>query len=764
MADSLESNPRRAVAVRLLAGAVMASALAAPTHADPAAFGGWQAMRVVLQDGSPSRLRVSDLDGDGRDTLLVVNTRLARLEAYRWRPPEQREAPPASDPDRPNELPMAPEFERQEVPLDQLPQDAIAADLDGDGRAELLVLVSSPNRLLRLARDGADDRWQKQEQWDLPSGSYGESSRLLRLWRPTAGAGPRAMIDFADGIATLELEPGAQPAWLEPRDRTAQRGWWLSDTDGDADADLIVWSGESGRTVQWWEAADGRLLPPQVLHDRPADGVLVRATASGADELWLLGGVQSGMLRRYRMSVGERSELGRREALVLPAGEGAAWCGMRLGERRVLVTADKDQPRLLVYELTETGWRVGEDYPVLAETQRLVAPAAEPGLLLIGLKDAGELYASRWDGERFTFPRVWAPDGAGADAAGAGGGDGEEVADVKTADDDGDRRIVGLGEAGPTAWWAQRVGADLRLYTWSAGEAQPTRIDFKDAGEKIERAEWLGDHRLLVHEQYARNPKLLTRGEDGAARLDESAHVRKLKLEQVRLIETEGSLRVARIADGVLQWLDATMQPSDQVMLTEGRRLVSYVPIEGGAAWALEQGGAFAHRLEPDEAGIPRVTRSVKLPGGSALQRDRVLGLMLVQHHGVIRLSEGRSPQLELIQSMDGRLGRPEAPRDATIHRALAADVTGDGADELLLADDKRHELTLLDEDGEELVPRLSWVVFEDRAYPYGYSSETTVSEPRVVVGCDLDGDDHRDLAMLCHDRLLIYLGREETP
>ena len=55
----------------------------------------------------------------------------------------------------------------------------------------------------------------------------------------------------------------------------------------------------------------------------------------------------------------------------------------------------------------------------------------------------------------------------------------------------------------------------------------------------------------------------------------------------------------------------------------------------------------------------------------------------------------------------------------------------------------------------------IAWPVFEDKKYPYGYDEDSAVGEPRAIVVADLDGDGGRDLAMLCHDRLVLYLTRE---
>ena len=102
--------------------------------------------------------------------------------------------------------------------------------------------------------------------------------------------------------------------------------------------------------------------------------------------------------------------------------------------------------------------------------------------------------------------------------------------------------------------------------------------------------------------------------------------------------------------------------------------------------------------------------------------------------------------------------------KEATIHRFLVADVTGDGNEDVLLCDDKRHEFTGAHATDKELKELISWQVFEDQAYPYGGEHESQVTEPRAVVGLDADGDGRPDLALLCQDRLLIYMSKDANP
>ena len=52
---------------------------------------GWQGMRIVKQEGSPTRLFAADLAGNGRKQVVVVNTRMSRLDIYRWLAADERQ-------------------------------------------------------------------------------------------------------------------------------------------------------------------------------------------------------------------------------------------------------------------------------------------------------------------------------------------------------------------------------------------------------------------------------------------------------------------------------------------------------------------------------------------------------------------------------------------------------------------------------------------------------------------------------------------------
>ena len=699
-----------------------------------AEFHGWEALRVVAVEGQPERFFAADLNADGRQELVLVNTRQSRLDLYRWLPPAERKPIQPSDPNSPNELPLAPDWGHAELALDDLPADAVAADLDGDKRPELLV-VTGPTLKLSAYRQEADKRWQRFKHWDLLTGQLAGRGRIALL-RTGANDKRELLISCEQGIQVVPLDDPGRAVWYHPRETAGRVDWRLADLDGDGDQDLLEWTTKANQSVRWYECAEGALRPPQALYDQSVTQVGALNGGSTPADVLCLGGAQSGLLRRYQLARGEDSPYGRRATLPIA---GAPWCGVKLDGAAALAALDPTEPKIRVYRLVDDQWTSEESYPTLGGIRELVAPAARPGTLLLWTKEAADLYETRWEQGRLTFPKPL-------------------VKSPETAD----RRIVALETVDDTLWWAQRVGEHLDLYVWPADAKEAKLTRFEKAGAKVERVLWLGGERILVQQAYSSAAKLLTLEKGKVVPVD-LPHLAKVNLTEYRLYRDGKRLRPGRLADGVLQWLDDSLLPQDQVMLPDGQKLAGYVPLAGDEALALEQGGQFLHRLKTDASGIARTTLSVKLPGGLSLRQDPVLGLFLIDGDRIARLSAGRPWELKLRDTIDGRHGRPSGVKEATIHRFFTTDIDGDGRDDVVLCDDRKHNMSVMERSGDELRDVVSWQVLEDQAYPYGEErSSVPVAEPRGIVSFDADGDGNRDLGLLSQDRLLLYVGREE--
>lgn len=117
---------------------------------------------------------------------------------------------------------------------------------------------------------------------------------------------------------------------------------------------------------------------------------------------------------------------------------------------------------------------------------------------------------------------------------------------------------------------------------------------------------------------------------------------------------------------------------------------------------------------------------------------------VLLGSTGVLRVPLRKSLELHALR-------RHEPPTPKTVYYSgLAADLDGDGTRELLLADAHLNGLHVLVAERDKLRRALSFPVFQT-------NSRESSGEPHGMATGDIDGDGHDDLLLLCHDRLLIY-------
>ncbi|MEM6689774.1 MAG: hypothetical protein AAF664_10130 [Planctomycetota bacterium] len=718
------------------------SALADQTKAKPSSdFPGWQGIRVIQQDGRPRTMRRADLDGDGRQELIVVNDRYSRLDIYRFVDAANREAEANLNDDfeSPNRLSMAANVERRELQLEQLPRDIVVDKIGSDGKIRLAVLVTSPNRILFYEPDD-ESGWEQVRKVDLLEGS------LLPLKQTMLFAGDgdngRLLVAFRHGIQQVALDQTTRPKWIRPRSKRNLVSWWLADIDGDQNSDIVEQRSDDAHSIYWMPARDTvRFDTPRPIYDRQLGGAEV---LSGYDkaQLVFLDASGQGLVRRYEHRKRDEQAMIALRPLPASSGQNDVWCGIQLGMEKSIVMVDPDRPRLSVYRSSDSGWESMGDFPALSDIKALTAPQAEPGTLLIRTDDNADLFKCEWDGGRLTYPKQWSPDETNAD-----------------------RAIVALETTGTTTWWVQRIGSDLHLHLWKSDDPQPKLEVFKGVGGTVQEVVWLGENRILIQDRRSRGLRVASsqsskKDEWAKAKVEQPSHLQQGGLGEYNLIDVDGEPRVCRMVDGVAQWLDDELQPIEQVMLEGGRELLDFVADSTTSGWALQKDEPYLFRIETDESGVPQATDRIKLSEGSSLKRDPVLGIMLVGRDQIVQLGAGAGGVLELVEALDQRSGRVGGMRQSSVNRMLRTDIDMDGREDLLLCDDKKHRLKAVILRDQSMAEIAEWPVFEDLSYPYGGASiENYVTEPRACLGLDFDGDGRPDLALLCHDRLLIYLG-----
>ena len=82
-------------------------------------------------------------------------------------------------------------------------------------------------------------------------------------------------------------------------------------------------------------------------------------------------------------------------------------------------------------------------------------------------------------------------------------------------------------------------------------------------------------------------------------------------------------------------------------------------------------------------------------------------------------------------------------------------DLNGDGEPNILFLEGARNHLEIASiDEGGSLKPEVRWRVFEQKTFR---GRGTAGMEPREAIIADLTGDDRNDIAIIVHDRVLLY-------
>jgi len=133
-----------------------------------------------------------------------------------------------------------------------------------------------------------------------------------------------------------------------------------------------------------------------------------------------------------------------------------------------------------------------------------------------------------------------------------------------------------------------------------------------------------------------------------------------------------------------------------------------------------------------------------KFAGGS----DDAILLVGDDGFGVIRFGGSRRS----LQQLDS--WRPDG-NERVPHEFGAGDINGDGLTDLIALDAGKQMLDILAvSEGMKLMPAQSFRIFESRLFSGGEPREF---EPSQVIIADVTGDGAEDVILMCHDRVLLY-------
>ncbi len=731
-------------------------------------------------DDQINLLHVADLDGDGRNDIIVANNRRSKINLlYNLTGKTNRAGLLPSRKLEINELPPDARFRIDSVPVDEHISALSVADLNGDGRPDI-VFYGDAKDLTVLYNQGTNG-WSEPKTWHIEDGRMDPNALATG---DLNGDGRTDVVLLGDNGSLYFLPQLADHTLGEPQKipySGAPNAVQITDVNGDGRDDLLLVDWDSPTPFRFRLQMPGGQLGPEIyfktqpIRSYCADNlennsnlfVVTVAQNSGRAEVSQFtrkpAEVLSGAFRRGQFQI---LPLQKTDA----AQRGELWADVNGDGLPDLLVAEPESGQLSVYlQQPDGSLAAPKKFPCLAGVSQIAVADwngdGHPEIFLLS-RDENAVGVTQFDKNgRLPFPTLIPLDGKPlVMAAGALKPDTKPVLAV-IVDKDGQRSLITRTADGKTK--TQKLSDSFK--------SNPTALAIQDVNQ-----DGLADLVVLIPYEKIKvliqrrggdfdeedvdppggaidQPWLASADVDGDGKpellLPQKNFVRAVVLE--RETKTPGSTNQPDWVFRVKDQINGAAADSRIV----GATAVANPGKKAGmpSLFLLDAEHKQLTLCERDAAGVWQVVRNVELPvadfsglrsvklGGGNSQSVAFLG-----RNAVAWLS--LAGEVWEFTTLDGY----DTPvKDGYLNDVVAGDLTGSGRKDLVFMETAKNYLDLVSFNSKhKLVPGDRWQVFEQHTFR---GAANALPEPREAAVADVTGDKKNDLIVLVHDRILVY-------
>ncbi|SKA86421.1 Repeat domain-containing protein [Prosthecobacter debontii] len=728
---------------------------------------------VIKLDWNTSCPRAGDFNGDGLQDLVLLNQDRARIEFLLQRKEGLKLGEPerTSRTDRWNPILEISRLEKQPLVIGHSTWSLTVGDWNGDGRPDIAYTTDEDKLVLRT--QGKPGDWSQKKEFPLDSTSE-DPDVLLAVDLDGDKRDDLALLTSTRLMVWLQKSPDS---WSDPKTyvlgQSGCGGLRAADLDGDGKKDLFYTAADADALLVRLQKG-GVGFGEEWRLEMPASRCWVHPIKLGDQTglAWLRQDTNMAEVAKLAQGIAEPdSDRAATIRHAMPSADskgGATVYGDLNGDKLSdVVLAEPKNARLWFFAgLPGGSFAEGREFPALSgiEGLTLADVDADGQAELIILSPAEKsIGLARWQKDRLTYPEVihQATDTLLALQAGKIGESSETAVLALTESkskisllslrwSDKDKKFQNSTQelpSSPTRPNALRVidanqdgKGDLAIFSGIA--SMQILLSQKDAKAPFKRAEGLPDNLLNKLSPLA----MTTADVDG----DGKAEIIVAKDQLAR------ALRIG--SDGKAVAVEQFNAPEAGAQITK----VILKPEKSGKAKVLLVDATNGHLYEmtPGDDGVYRSGHTHALSSLTPEEchlistQDGEAILMIGKTSFEINPLTGHTLKLETLTTFDSEL------KDTTATDLLVASFTQGPTDDLILVDSgKSRVLELFRAESAsppEWVSSLYFRVFETDPQYRGKTGLT--NEPHDYTAVDLNGDGRLDIALLVHDRLLLYV------
>jgi hypothetical protein len=745
---------------------------------------GFTGPEIYPIDAQISQLHVADLDGDGLNDLIVVNNSRSKINllynqtgktnfSKLLRPTGRKEM---------NELPPDARFRIESIASEKRISSLVVADLNGDGRPDI-AYYGEPKELVVLYNQGSNT-WSAPKRWPIEDGQLVPNALNTG---DLNGDGQTDLVLLAENfvyfIAQKKDHTLQEPVKI-PFSGTVKSAQIL-DIDGDGRSDLLLVNWEDKTPFRFrLQKANGELGPENYFTFPPI-------RSYWADNLE---GTNKTQITTISQNSGRAqiSEFTRKPAdpfsgafkqgefQVWPlnktdkAKRGLLWADVNGDGLPDLLVSEPESGQLSIFLQQKDGSLASaKTFPTLAGITDLAVADwdgdGRPEIFMLSA-DERQIGVTKLDEkQRVPFPTLIPVNGKPLVlAVGKLQPDAKPtlavIVEQEGTGDEGSKRVLFTRTADGTS----------KTQTLSKSfKSNPTTLSFHDANQ-----DGLAD--LVVLIPYEKVKILVQVPDKDFDEVDVAPPGGAIEQPWLSAADVDGDgkpellLTQKNFLRAVVLKSDSSLQNStnrggwtfsvkEQINGTASNsRLIGAAAVPNGtnaspSLFLLDAERKSLTLCERDKAGVWQVVRNLSLPVSEFTSLQPIsLGSKKLNAVALLGLNS------VACQSLDGNIwelteldGYETPIKDGHLNDVVSGDLNSDGRKDLVFLETAKNYLDLVIFNSEhKLIPANRWQVFEERTFR---NRRSDLPEPREAVVADLTGDGKNDLAVMVHDRILVY-------
>lgn len=774
------------------------------------AYYGFEEMEMVKLDWGIKGLQITDINGDGRDDIIISNNLKSRIEILVQKedvgPAEASIAVDPEDVDI-NALEPPTRFDKQPIAISQKIYSLVCGDLNSDGMTDL-AFYGEPKGLYVLLQKGseaaeeADNKlsWRTRKKINIDDGLLTPYALVCEDFN-NDGLDDLALAGRDVIYLILQKTDGTLAEAVKYPSTSQLRAIEPADLNADNINDLVMVVSELEKPVHVRFGMPGGQLGPQVqlFAETPWAMEFHDIDSAAGEEILTVDGVSKRLICYKLVSKIEQEADWPVLFYPLASGQGSADRDLVIGDvdgddMEDAIISDPAAAEMILYRQKEqVGLTEPARFPSFADVTKLSAVDIEgDGTVELGVLSVKEkvIGISRYEDNRLTFPRPL--DVVGEPVA-------MELADIDA--DGGVDCVYVAADANGTRWL--RVISDLDIHSKKILLA---------AKELELLAESEMDKQGLKLEELASNPdgiKVLDADQDGLMDVlifdkynPPPLFARQVERVRFELVDSPGAqaslTKEASLSSIALA--DVDDKAGDEFLIAQSNFARSLKFSDKGSWEVIDQ-----YNAKSRENNISAVA-AFDTTGGNS--EDELLILLLDGQKGQLQILKkgedktfrfdkeldvgkwtgakhlkmlqaevtgGRAGSIVLFDSEKFAIVTPPSAAEAPVHleqqfsyetrikegaygHLTVGEINSDGRADIIMVEYKHNHVEILALDEQfKPVPAMRFKIFEDKSYRDNKKARQSGVEPRELKVADVTGDGKDDLVTVIHDRIIIY-------